>query len=171
MKRSGAVGSGREQPIPTVPTAAPIGPTVRKTVQDTRLQPTPPQAQQERAVEAVRWRGRSLDTCVLEQRITWWRRGQGRRGKRATRFQPDAQRTHLRAAFPADAARHRPVLQEGLARLDRTSEACLRRVQAVLKPGFPRCKPATRSHRFTDQQVGNGAPLTTAAWSSPRSGG
>src|SRR5262245_26479807 len=105
-----------EQPITTFPTAQ-IVPTVRKTFQY-KLQPTP--QQEERALEAVRWRCRTLDTTALEQRITWWRRGQG---KSATRFQQEAELKDLRAAFPAYAALHRHVVQDVLARLDRTSQA------------------------------------------------
>ena len=40
-----------------------------------KLRPTPAQ---ERALEAVLWRCRLLYNTALEQRLTWWRRGQGR---------------------------------------------------------------------------------------------
>ena len=49
--------------------------TVRKTYQE-KLKPTPAQ---ERALEAVLWRCRTLYTTALQQRLTWWRRGPGKR--------------------------------------------------------------------------------------------
>src|SRR5215813_3091246 len=110
-----------EQPITTFPTAQ-IVPTVRKTFQY-KLQPTP---QQERALDEVLWRCRVLYNTALEQRITWWRRGQGRS---ATRFQQEAELKDLRAAFPEYAAIHSHVLQDVLARLDTTYQAFFRRVQ------------------------------------------
>jgi len=63
------------------------------------------------------WRCRVLDHTALEQRITWWRRGQG---KSATRFHQEAELKDLRAAFPEYAALHSHVLQDVLARLDKT---------------------------------------------------
>jgi putative transposase len=105
--------------------------TVRKTYQE-KLRPT---LAQERELEAVLWRCRTLYNVALEQRITWWRRGQG---VSATRFQPEAELTDLRAAFPDYAAIHSHVVQDVLARLDRTSQAFFRRVATGEKPGFPR---------------------------------
>ncbi len=63
------------------------------------------------------WRCRTLYNVALEQRITWWRRGQG---IGATRFQQEAELKELRAEFPEYAAIHSQVLQEVLARLDKT---------------------------------------------------
>jgi len=68
-------------------------PTVRKTFQS-KLHPTP---EQEQAVERVLWLCRPLETAARAQRLTGWRRGQG---KSATRFQQEAELTDLRAAFP-----------------------------------------------------------------------
>jgi len=48
-------------------------PTVRKTFKY-QLNPTP---EQERALETVLHRCRMLYNCALEQRKTWWGRGQG----------------------------------------------------------------------------------------------
>ena len=48
--------------------------SVRKTYKE-KLRPTP---SQERALDEVLWRCRTLYNAALEQRITWWRRGQGR---------------------------------------------------------------------------------------------
>lgn len=47
--------------------------TVRKTYKY-RLLPTPEQA---RALETVLWRWRTHHSVALEQRKTWWQRGQG----------------------------------------------------------------------------------------------
>ena len=107
----------------------------------------------------VVWRCRVLSHAALEQRLTGWRRGQGRRGTSATRCQQEAEVKDLRAAFPDYAALHRHVLQDVLARLDTTYHTFFRRLANGEKPGFPRCKPATRSTSFTDQESGNGAHL------------
>ena len=123
-------------------------------------------------MEEVLWRCRVLDTTALDQRLTGWRRGQGQgQGQRATRFQPEAELKDRRAAFPADAAIHSPVLQDVVARRDNGE-----------KPGFPRFQGRTRSHSFTCKEDGNGAPLDTgflvlatmgrsaARWSRPLGG-
>src|SRR5258708_15892609 len=126
--------------------------TVRKTYKE-QLRPTPAQ---ERALDAVLGRCRTLYNCALEQRITWWRRGQG---KAATRFQQEAELTDLRAAFPEYAAIHSHVLQEVLARLDTTYHAFFCRLMSGEKPGFPRFQGRTRYHSFTYKRYGNGARL------------
>src|SRR5262252_7724533 len=82
--------------------------SVRQTYPYT-LQPTP---DQERTLEAVLWRCRTRDTGALEQRLTGWRRGQGRA---ATRLQQEAELKDLRAAFPEYGALHSHVLHEVLA--------------------------------------------------------
>jgi putative transposase len=51
-----------------------MGETVRKT-DKYRLMPTPEQA---RALETVLQRCRTLYNVALEQRKTWWQRGQGK---------------------------------------------------------------------------------------------
>lgn len=119
--------------------------TVRKTYQE-KLKPTPAQ---ERELAAVLWRCRTLYNCALEQRITWWRRGQGRS---ATRFQQEAELNDLRAAFPDYAALHRHVLPDVLARLDKTYQAFFRRRASGEKPGFPRFQGRDRYHSFTDKE-------------------
>jgi putative transposase len=127
-------------------------PTVRKTYQE-KLKPTPAQ---ERELAAVLWRCRTLYNTALEQRSTWWRRGQG---KRATRFQQEAELKELRAEFPEYAAIHSHVLQDVLARLDTTYQAFFRRVANGEKPGFPRFQGRNRYHSFTYKEYGNGARL------------
>jgi putative transposase len=96
--------------------------SVRKTYKE-KLRPTP---SQERALDEVLWRCRTLYNAALEQRITWWRRGQGRS---VSRFQQEAELKELRAAFPEYAAIHSHVLQDVLARLDKTYQAFFRRIQ------------------------------------------
>jgi len=87
--------------------------TRRKTDQEKR-KPTP---SQERGREDVLPGWRVRDTAAWEQRRTWWRRGQG---QPAMRFQQEAARQHIRAAVLDSAARQSPVLQDGLARLDKS---------------------------------------------------
>jgi len=125
---------------------------VRKTYQE-KLRPTPTQ---ERQLEAVLWRCRTLYNVALEQGITWWRRGQG---VSATRFQQEAELKAIREAYPEDAALHSHVLQDVLARLDKTYQAFFHRVANGEKAGFPRYQGRTRSHSFTSKEYGNGARL------------
>src|SRR5579859_2189841 len=126
--------------------------SVRKTYQE-KLRPTPTQ---ERQLEAVLWRCRTLYNVALEQRITWWRWGQG---VTATRFQQEAELKEVRAAFPEYAAIHSHILQDVLARLDKTYQAFFRRVKAGQTPGFPRFRGRHRYHSFTYKEYGNGARL------------
>jgi len=73
----------------------------------------------------------------------------------------------IRAAFPEYAAIHSHILQDVLARLDRTYQAFFRRVQAGAKrgekagekAGFPRYQGRDRWHSFTFKEYGNGATL------------
>jgi hypothetical protein len=48
-----------------------------------------------------------------------------------------------------------------LARLERALRTVFRRVQHGEQPGSPRVTRGKRYARFTDQQVGTGAPLDT----------
>src|SRR5215813_381420 len=126
--------------------------TVRKTYKE-KLKPTPTQ---ERQLEALLWRCRTLYNIALEQRITWWRRGQG---VSASRFQQEAELKAIREAFPEYAAIHSHVLQDVLARLDKTYQAFFRRLAAGEQAGFPRYQGRTRWHSFTYKEYGNGARL------------
>src|SRR5260370_40086404 len=126
--------------------------SVRKSYQE-KLKPTP---LQERALEAILWRCRMLYNTALEQHITWWGRGQG---KGASRFQQEAELKEGRAAFPDYAAIHSHVLQDVLARLDRTYQAFFRRLAAGEKAGVPRFQGRNRYHSFTYKEYGNGARL------------
>src|SRR5262249_17847748 len=130
--------------------------SVRKTYKE-KLKLTPVQ---ERQLELVLWRCRTLYNIALEQRLTWWRRGQG---VSATRFQQEAELTDLRAAFPEYAAIHAHVLQDVLAWLDKTYQAFFRRLSTGEKPGFPRFQGRDRYHSFTYKEYGNGARLDNGA--------
>src|SRR5258708_20196321 len=113
--------------------------TVRKTFQD-KLRPTPEQtAELERTLLLCRARY----NCALEQRRTWWGRGQGRA---ATHAQQEAELPDRKAAFPEYAALHSQVLQDVLTRLDRAFQAFFRRVQAGETPGYPPLHAARPSH-------------------------
>jgi putative transposase len=57
----------------------------------------------------------------------------------------------IREAFPEYAAIHSHILQDVLARLDKTYQAFFRRVQQGEKAGFPRFKGRNRFHSFTEQ--------------------
>jgi putative transposase len=125
--------------------------TCRKTYKE-KLRPTPTQ---ERALERVLWRCRVLYNTALEQRITAWQRCH----VSLTRYQQEAELKAIREAFPEYAALHSHVLQDVLARLDKTYQAFFRRLQRGEKPGFPRFQGRERWHSFTYKEYGNGAQL------------
>ena len=91
----------------------------------------------------------------MEQRITAWQR----RRVSVSRYQQEAELKDIRAAMPEYAAIHSHVVQDALARLDKTYQAFFRRLQRGEKAGFPRFKPATRYTSFTYKEYGNGATL------------
>jgi putative transposase len=126
-------------------------PTVRKTYKE-KPRPTPTQ---ERALEEVLWRCRALYNAALEQRITAWQR----RRVSISRYEQEAELKAIRAEFPEYAAIHSHVLQDMLARLDKTYQAFFRRLQRGEKAGFPRFKGGDRFHSFTFKEYGNGARL------------
>src|SRR5262245_18042301 len=98
-----------------------VAESVSKTYQE-QLRPTPAQ---ERELERVLRRWRTLDTTALAQRISLWRQ----RGIRLSRYSQEAELKALRAEMPEDAASHSQVLPDVLARLDQTYHAGCRRVQ------------------------------------------
>src|SRR5262245_12945110 len=130
---------------------------VRKTYKE-KLRPTPAQ---ERELEAVLWRCRTLYNIALEQRITAWQR----RRVSVSRFEQEAELRAIRAECPEYAAIHSHVLQDVLARLDKTYQAFFRRVERGEKAGFPRFKGryGNRYHSFTFKEYGNGARLDNGA--------
>jgi putative transposase len=128
-----------------------VAETVRKTYKD-KLRPTPAQ---ERQLELVLWHCRTLYNAALEQRIIAWQRCH----VSISRFQQEAELKDLRAELPEYEAIHSHVLQDVLARLDKTYQAFFRRVQRGDKAGFPRFKGRNRYHSFTLKEYGNGARL------------
>src|SRR5579859_6943553 len=117
-----------------------------------KLTPRPEQA---RLLEEVLWRCRTLYNTALEQRITAYRRC----GVTLSRYEQEAELKDLRAGMPDYAAIHSHVLQDVLARLDKTYQAFFRRAKAGQTPGLPRFQGRTRYHSFTYKQYGNGARL------------
>jgi putative transposase len=126
--------------------------TIHKTYKY-KLTPTP---EQQRTLEMVLWRCRTLYNVALEQRRMWWDRGQG---ISATYFQQKAELPVLKAEFPELVEMHSQVLQDVLLRLDRAFQQFFRRVQAGETPGYPRFQARTRYHSFTYPQFTNGARL------------
>jgi putative transposase len=117
-----------------------------------KLQPT---AAQERVLDETLWRCRVLYNTALEQRIFLWKQ----RGVSYTRYEQAAELKDLRAALPEYATIHSHVLQDVLARLDKTYQAFFRRVETGQTPGFPRFQARNRYHSFTYIEYGNGARL------------
>jgi putative transposase len=118
-----------------------------------RLMPTP---DQQRVLERTLAHCRTLYNCALEQRKTWWGRGQG---IGATYYQQAMDLPDLKAACPQYAEVHSQVLQDVLRRVDTTYQAFFRRVASGQTPGYPRFQGQNRSHSFTYPQYGNGAVL------------
>jgi putative transposase len=114
-----------------------------------------PTAEQERELERVLLRCRQLYNVGLEQRITAWQRCR----VSVFRFEQEAELKAIRAEFPEYASIHSHVLQDVLARLDKTYQAFFRRVQRGEQAGFPRFKGRERFHSFTYKEYGNGARL------------
>jgi len=125
--------------------------TVRKTYKY-KLKPTPPQ---EQALEGVLWHCRERYNTALEQRSTAWQH----RHVSVSRYEQEAELKDMRAEFPEYAAIHSHVLQDVLARLDKTYQAFFRRVQRGEKAGFPRFKGKNRCHSCTFKEYGNGVQV------------
>jgi putative transposase len=117
-----------------------------------KLRTTPAQ---EQALDEVLWRCRDLYNAALEQRITAWQRRQ----VSISRYEQEAELKDIRAEFPEYAALHSHLVQDVLARLDKTYQAFFRRIQRGAKAGFPRFKGRNRFHSFTFKEYGNGARL------------
>jgi putative transposase len=126
-------------------------PTTYKTYKE-KLRPTPAQ---EQALDLVLWRCRDLYNAALEQRIVAYLR----RRVSISRYEQDAELKAIRSEFPEYAAIHSHILQDVLARLDKTYQAFFRRLQRGEKAGFPRFKGRSRFHSFTFKEYGNGARL------------
>jgi putative transposase len=117
-----------------------------------KLKPTP---EQERELDRVLMLCRQLYNTALEQRITAWQR----RRVSISRYEQEAELKAIRAEFPEYASLHSHILQDVLARIDKTYQAFFRRVQRGKKAGFPRFKGESRFHSFTFKEYGNGARL------------
>jgi putative transposase len=91
---------------------------------------------------------RQVYNTALEQRRTWWARGQG---KGATYYQQKAELPDLKAACPAYAEVNAQVLQDVVLRVDRAFQAFFRRVAAGEKPGYPRFQGRNRYCSFTEK--------------------
>jgi putative transposase len=98
---------------------------------------------------------RWLYNTALEQRIIAYRRA----GVSLSRYQQETELKDIRAEMPEFAAIHSHVLQDTLARLDKTYQAFFRRIERDAKAGFPRFKPAARYISFTYKEFGNGTHL------------
>jgi putative transposase len=140
-----------------------VSETVRKTFKY-KLMPT---SEQERALQTVVWRCRTLYNVALEQRKTWWQRGQG---KSATYYQQKAALPDLKAACPEYTKVHSQVLQDVLLRLERAFQAFFRRVQTGETPGYPRFQGRNRYNSFIYPQYGNGVVLDGGALSLSKIG-
>jgi putative transposase len=81
------------------------------------------------------------------------------RGISVSRYQQEAELKTLRAELPEYGAVHSHVLQDVLARLEKTYKAFFRRLASGEKPGFPRFHGENRYHSFTYKEYGNGARL------------
>jgi putative transposase len=98
---------------------------------------------------------RSLSNTALERRIVTSQR----RHVCVSHSEQEAELKAMRAAMPAYAARHSPVLPDELARLDKTSQAFFRRGQAGEQADFPRYQSRDRWHSCTSKAFGVGATL------------
>jgi putative transposase len=128
--------------------------TVRKTFKY-KLVPTPTQERElARVLGLCRW----LYNTALEQRIIAYQR----RRVSVSRYQQEAELKDIRAEMPEYAAIHSHVLQDVLARLDKTYQAFFRRLMSGGKAGFPRYQSRDRWHSFTYKEYGNGATLDTS---------
>jgi putative transposase len=122
-------------------------PCMRKTF-TYRLMPTPDQAQ---ALAVVLSCCRTLYNCALEQRKTWWERGQG---KSATYYQQKAELPDLKAGCPESAKVNAQVLQDVMLRVKRAFQTFFRRMKAGETPGYPRFRGWGRYNSFTYPQYG-----------------
>ncbi|HEY7339686.1 MAG TPA: transposase [Ktedonobacterales bacterium] len=143
-----------------------------------KLTPTP---DQECQLEEVLWQCRRLYNTALEQRITRWKQ----HSVTVSQYEQEAELKDLRADMAEYGAIHSHILQDVLARLDKTYQAFFRRVKerkAGQTPGFPRFQGRNRYHSFTFKEYGNGARLDngflvlskigriTLRWSRPMEG-
>ena len=125
---------------------------MRKTCKS-RLEPA---SAQERTLEVVLWRCRTLYNGALEQRRRWWARGHG---VGATYSQQKRELPDLRAACPEYASIHAHLLQDVVVRVERTYQAFFRRVKNGETPGYPRFQGQDRYYSCTFPDYGTGVVL------------
>ena len=99
------------------------------------------------------WACRRLYNTAVEQCIFLYRQ----RGVSLSRYAQEAELKDIRADMPEYAAIHSHVLQDVLARLDKTYQAFFRRIREGQTPGFPRFQGRNRFNSFTYKEYGNGA--------------
>jgi putative transposase len=126
-----------------------------------------PASAQERTLEVVLWRCRTLYNVALEQRRRWWARGQG---VGATYYQQKRELPDLKAVCPEYASIHAHILQDVILRVERTYQAFFRRVKNGETPGYPRFQGKDRYHSFTFPEYGNGVVLDGAILSLSKIG-
>ena len=124
-------------------------PTARKTF---KYKLTPKQQRELESVLGLCWQ--LYNTALFQRRAAWQRSHVS-----LARFEQAAELKDIRAAFLEYEAVHSHVLQDVLARLDKTYQAFFRRVQRGEKAGFPRFKGRNRYHSFTYKELGNGAAI------------
>ena len=110
---------------------------------------------QERELVRVLGLCRRLYNTALEQRIVAYQR----RHVSVSRYQQEAELKTIRAEMPEYAAIYSHVLQNVLARPDKTYQAFFRRMQRGENAGFPRYQGRDRWHSFIYNEFGNGATL------------
>src|SRR5258708_35582854 len=118
-----------------------------------KLKPTP---EQEQVLASILQRCCTLYNVALEQRKTWWGRGQG---VGATYYQQKAELPDLKVACPDYAEVNAQVLQDVILRVERTYQAFFRRLQAGAQPSSPRFQGRNRYNSFTDPHSGGGVVL------------
>jgi putative transposase len=109
---------------------------------------------------------RQLYNTALEQRITAWQRCH----VSVSRYQHEVELTDIWAEMPEYAAIHSHVLQDVLARLDRTSQAFFRRVQRGGRQAFRASKAASASTAAPTRRSATVPDSITAFWCCRRAG-
>ncbi len=121
-----------------------------------KLKPTP---EQERVMDETLRLCRQLYNAGLEQRLWAYRKC----GVTVSYFAQKRELKDIRASMPEYAAIHSHVLQDVLARLERTYQSFFHRLKEGKTPGFPRFQGRERYHSFTYFEYSNGARLDNGA--------
>jgi putative transposase len=137
--------------------------TMRKTSTD-KLMPTPTH---EQALATVVRRCCTLYKCALDQRKTWWGRGQG---IGVSSYQQATELPDRKAACPQYGEVQSQIVQDVLRRIDKTYQAFFWRGKTGEMPGYPRLQGRGRSTSRTSPQYGNGAVLNSGVRSLSKIG-